>query len=65
MQLNEYYQLSDDELNTRLKYFNGVVALPILGSHYVNPSALFAKLFEVVPKIIAKNKNMYGLLMFI
>ena len=35
-----------------------VIALAILGSHCVNPSALFAKLFEAVPKIIAKNKNM-------
>jgi hypothetical protein len=42
-----------------------VIELAILGNHCVNPSALFAKLFEAVPKIIAKNKNMYGLLMLI
>jgi hypothetical protein len=29
----------------------------ILGTHNVNPSALFAKLFDAVPKATAKTKN--------
>jgi hypothetical protein len=29
----------------------------ILGIHNVNPSALFAKLFDAVPKATAKTKN--------
>jgi hypothetical protein len=31
----------------------------------VNPSALFAKLFDAVPKKIATAKNIYGVAVFI
>jgi hypothetical protein len=34
-----------------------VIAVMILGNHNVNPSALFAKLFDAVPKATAKTKN--------
>ena len=42
-----------------------VVAVIILGKRRVKPSALFAKLFEVTPKIIAKAKNKYEVVIFI
>ena len=34
-----------------------VTELAMLGIHCEKPSALFAKLFDAVPKIIAKNKK--------
>jgi hypothetical protein len=34
-----------------------VIAVMILGINKVNPSALFAKLFDAVPKTTAKTKN--------
>jgi hypothetical protein len=36
-----------------------VMAVIILGIRRVNPSALFAKLFEVTPRITAKIKKPY------
>ena len=36
-----------------------VIAVMMLGTHNVNPSALFAKVFDVVPKTTAKTKNKY------
>tara|TARA_Y100001970_G_scaffold112430_1_gene140295 strand:+ start:180 stop:332 length:153 start_codon:yes stop_codon:yes gene_type:complete len=36
-----------------------VIAVIILGNRRVNPSALFAKLFEVTPKKTAIPKNKY------
>jgi hypothetical protein len=42
-----------------------VIAVMILGITTVNPSALFAKLFEVTPKKTAKDKNKYGVMVFI
>ena len=35
------------------------IAVIILGSKIVNPSALFAKLFDVTPKKTAKARNKY------
>tara|TARA_B100000929_G_C15292283_1_gene347451 strand:+ start:446 stop:625 length:180 start_codon:yes stop_codon:yes gene_type:complete len=42
-----------------------VIAVIILGTKRVKPSALFAKLFEVTPKKTAKAKNKYDVTMFI
>ena len=42
-----------------------VIAVTMLGTTRVNPSALFAKLFEVTPKKTAKTKNNYDDVMFI
>ena len=42
-----------------------VIAVIILGTRWVKPSALFAKLFEVTPKKTAKAKNKYDVAMFI
>jgi hypothetical protein len=42
-----------------------VTAVTIVGTKRVKPSALFAKLFEVVPKKTAKAKNKYEAVMFI
>ena len=42
-----------------------VIALIREGIQSVKPSALFAKLFEVVPKKIATAKNIYGTAEFI
>jgi len=42
-----------------------VIAVIILGTKRVKPSALFAKLFEVTPKKTAKAKNKYELVIFI
>tara|TARA_B110000438_G_C15764690_1_gene628977 strand:+ start:1315 stop:1479 length:165 start_codon:yes stop_codon:yes gene_type:complete len=42
-----------------------VTALITVGTSNENPSALFAKLFDVVPKNIAMSKNMYGVAAFI
>jgi hypothetical protein len=42
-----------------------VIALIIVGVNKVNPLALFAKLFEVVPKKIAITKKIYGVAAFI
>tara|TARA_B110000263_G_scaffold213858_1_gene198044 strand:+ start:156 stop:407 length:252 start_codon:yes stop_codon:yes gene_type:complete len=42
-----------------------VIAVIILGIIRVNPSALFAKLFEVTPKKTAKAKNKYDVVRLI
>jgi len=42
-----------------------VTALIKVGISNENPSALFAKLFDVVPKKIAMSKNIYGVAAFI
>jgi hypothetical protein len=42
-----------------------VIAVIILGKRRVKPLALFAKLFDVTPKKIAKTKNKYEVVMFI
>jgi len=42
-----------------------VIAVIILGIRRVNPSALFAKLFDVTPKKTAKIRNKYEVVMFI
>ena len=42
-----------------------VIAVIIDGVIKVKPSALFAKLFEAVPKKIAITKNIYGVAAFI
>jgi hypothetical protein len=42
-----------------------VIAVIILGTKIVKPSALFAKLFEVTPKKTAKAKNKYDVAIFI
>ena len=42
-----------------------VTALITVGISNVNPSAFFAKLFDVVPKKIATTKNIYGVAVFI
>jgi len=42
-----------------------VIAVIRLGIIRVKPSALFAKLLEVTPKMTAKNRNKYGEVIFI
>jgi hypothetical protein len=42
-----------------------VIAVIILGRITVKPCALFAKVFEVTPKITAKIKTKYELVIFI
>jgi hypothetical protein len=42
-----------------------VIAVMTLGIHNVNPSALFAKLFDAVPKTTAKTKNRYEVIVLI
>jgi len=42
-----------------------VIAVIILGKRRVKPSAVFAKLFEVTPKITANIKNVYEVARFI
>ena len=42
-----------------------VIAVTALGMKRVNPSALFAKLFEVTPKKTASAKNKYEVVIFI
>ena len=37
----------------------------MLGTNNVNPSALFAKVFDVVPKTTAKTKNKYEIIVLI
>jgi hypothetical protein len=42
-------------------YIHATIVIPviILGKRRVKPSALFAKLFEVTPRITARSRNPY------